>query len=68
MKSCEDFLSTLTQKDAEAAVQKAVSALSSSGATYSAEEMRLALAITQASAFGYKELLRLYHNWLMEQM
>ena len=68
MKSFDDFLSTLSSKDQEAIMKQAMHALTKSGETFSEKDMKLVTIIAQTSGIFNREMLRLYHNWLSEQL
>ncbi len=68
MKTFDDFLSTISPKDQEDIMKQAMCALTKSGETFSEKDMKLITIVAQGVGTFSREMLRLYHNWLSEQM
>ena len=68
MKSFDDFLSTLSQKDHEELLDASISSLATSDKKFSDQERRMAVLIAQSNATFIREILRRYHDWLTESM
>lgn len=67
MKDFDAFLETISQQDMEQTLKNAMQSATESGTAYTAKELQLMARTAQITAVGFRDILRKYHNWLMEQ-
>lgn len=67
MRNFDEFLAGITQQDMEQALKNAMQSAADSDSTYTEKELQLMAKTAQITAVGFRDILRKYHNWLMEQ-
>ncbi len=68
MKTFDDFLSSLSMDDISEVSSLVANLGKQLGKPMTENEQRLVALVTQANSFAFRELLRRYHEWLVEQM